>query len=699
MIRRLRARPARSLTLLACAGLVCANAVLLAPTAASAVAPGGAYQPLAAPQRVLDTRHATGVPGTSPVPSHGTVTLSLGAALAEASVVLNVTVTQPTTVGNIVVYPSDVSSVPTVSNLNFVGGQTVANLVVVRASSAGKVNLYNQSGGSVHLIADLAGHFSPGSGTAQGSYVPLPAPQRMIDTRTTTAVGPKSSIRVALGTKIVPGAGAAVVNVTVVGPTAPGYVAVYADGASRPSSSNVNFVAGQTVPNLAVTPVSPSGAVQVYNASGGSVNVIVDLSGSFVGGDPVAVGDIGALSPVRLLDTRYGNGAPQGAVGAGHTLTLTVDGRGGVPRAAVSAVILNVTATASQRSGYVTVWDGSGSVPNASNLNFAAGQTVPNLVVAPVSPAGTVALHNGSSGTVQLIADVFGYVLSNNLVVPATSTGRYVRNISGSANDAATMHAEGTNDAAGGSKLVLLDIGAQLNDKSGVELSATSTRLTYAQLVTALQAYLDGFGSVSGATVAISTNNDAKDWTTYTAAMRGADWATKVINLLTPSSGVTVVGADDIEAGFASTELQAEQWETAYLLSAMTKKLIFNGSADGCPTSYGVAGTSCQSVTDDTGIQKTWTQAQYNKLAGGLDPTRIQALPQIYFTSQAVQWANIYATGGQKIVFAGALTEHASACGSFCAMTPSQGWAVLYHALSTVVATPTLPAVTDLRIS
>jgi hypothetical protein len=276
--------------------------------------------------------------------------------------------------------------------------------------------------------------------------------------------------------------------------------------------------------------------------------------------------------------------------------------------------------------------------------------------------------------------------------LPGTvSTSRYVRNITGNlTNDYNTMYAEGQADAAAGSKLVLLDIGAQLNNRAGVALTVTDVPITYAQLVNAVQGYLDGFGAVSDATVAVGTNNGANDWTGYTAQQRGTDWADKVVDLLSPGTGVSAVGANDIEGAFYSTESQAEAWEQAYLAAATMKKLIFNGSADGCPTTYGATGQTCAFG---------WTQANYYALAGGLDPAHIQALPQIYYGTQATQWANIDATGGKAIVFAGALTENAAACGADCAMTPQQGWAALYHSLSTIISVPVLPAVTDLRVN
>jgi Invasin, domain 3 len=116
------------------------------------------------------------------------------------------------------------------------------------------------------------------------------------------------------------------------------------------------------------------------------------------------------LTPARLLDTRKGTGAPEKAVAANGTVALTVDGQGGVPATGVTAVVLNVTVTSPTQSGYITVYGDGTSRPTASNLNYTAGETVPNLVVAPVGADGKVDLFNGSGGTTQLVADVSGYV-------------------------------------------------------------------------------------------------------------------------------------------------------------------------------------------------------------------------------------------------------------------------------------------------
>ena len=74
--------------------------------------------------------------------------------------IVNTTVTEPTQPSHLTVYPSDVGSVPNAANLNFVGGQTVPNLVIVKVGVDGQVKLFNNEG-QVHAIFDVAGYFAP----------------------------------------------------------------------------------------------------------------------------------------------------------------------------------------------------------------------------------------------------------------------------------------------------------------------------------------------------------------------------------------------------------------------------------------------------------------------------------------------------------------------------------------------------------
>ncbi|MSY07443.1 MAG: hypothetical protein F2723_08875, partial [Actinobacteria bacterium] len=85
-----------------------------------------------------------------------------------------------------------------------------------------------------------------------GGFVGV-TPNRLLDTRTvgqTPCLLTARNLTVTGGATTVPvGASAVALNVTVVSPTLPGYVTVYPTGADRPTASNVNYVAGQVVPN------------------------------------------------------------------------------------------------------------------------------------------------------------------------------------------------------------------------------------------------------------------------------------------------------------------------------------------------------------------------------------------------------------------------------------------------------------------
>ena len=117
-------------------------------------------------------------------------------------------------------------------------------------------------------------------------------------------------------------------------------------------------------------------------------------------------------APQRLLDTRPGfttadgTGAGTGELTLGSTRELVVAGRAGVPGTAAS-VVLNVTAVDATAAGFVTVWPCGTPQPLASNLNFAAGQTVPNSVIAKAGTDGKVCLF--SSQAINAVVDVAGY--------------------------------------------------------------------------------------------------------------------------------------------------------------------------------------------------------------------------------------------------------------------------------------------------
>ncbi|HEX2785192.1 MAG TPA: hypothetical protein VHN36_16535 [Ilumatobacteraceae bacterium] len=359
------------------------------------------------PARLLDTRDGTGgnisalssqamtelnVMGVGGVPPTGAT-----------AVVLNVTVDAPLTSGFITAWPSGEAQ-PTVSNLNYVAGQTVPNLVTVKVGANGKVNLYN-SEGFTSLVADVVGYYTAASSGCPGRFTAV-TPKRVLDTRegAGTPVGAGQSINVAVtgGTTTVPaGASGVALNVTVDQPTSAGFLTVWPAGEARPLASSHNFVPGLTIANLVLAKVGSGGQVSIFN-SGGSTHVVADIVGYFSSSGGTFI----PVSPQRIADSR---GGPAGPLGQGQTRTVDVANAGPVPGNATAAIV-NVTSVNSSTPSFITVWPTGAAIPTASTLNPRPGVPVPNLAYLKLSSDGRLSIYN-NSGTTDYIVDVFGYVV------------------------------------------------------------------------------------------------------------------------------------------------------------------------------------------------------------------------------------------------------------------------------------------------
>jgi hypothetical protein len=377
------------------------------------------FTPLPGPARLLDTRPGTATvdglfAGAGVQPGKTILELDVwgraGVPVGANTATLNITVTQPVAAGFLTVFPCG-QPLPTASSLNYATGQTIANTVVAKLGTSGRVCIYTFA--PTHLIADVGGYL----GTAS-QYVPGAAPARLLDTRPGSptvdgkfsATGPMNAgqiLQLPVGGRAgVPGGASSVVlNVTATNTGGAGYVTVYPCGALQPTASNLNFVPGQTIANAVVSKLGTNGRVCFFAAV--PTHLIVDVGGHF----PSTQVFTPLTTPVRLLDTRPGTPtvdgqfAGTGPVGANGVLQLKVAGRGGVPANATS-VVLNVTVTQPAGPGYVSVYPCGQPPPNASNLNYAPGDTVPNAVVARVGVNGTVCLY--TFATTHLIVDASG---------------------------------------------------------------------------------------------------------------------------------------------------------------------------------------------------------------------------------------------------------------------------------------------------
>jgi len=386
-----------------------------ASAASNAVTPGRGQYIALAPTRILDTRTASPVgpggslnvqvTGTGGVPASGV-----------AAVVMNVTVTNTTASSYLTVWPAGFPH-PLASNLNWTAGTTVPNLVEIGVGSGGQVSIFNAFG-NTDVVFDVAGYIATPSATpgSAGRYNPI-VPNRVLDTRAglgapamQLCANQTISVKIA-GTPNVPSTGVAAValNVTVTNTVvAPSYLTVYPTGVTRPLASNLNFRPGQTLANRVVVKLGTGGSVDFFDAAG-HTDVVADVAGWFSDGTTTSTASLFvAVPPARILDTR----TTSSPVGPNASIVLPVAGKGGVPamNATVppTAVVLNVTVTNPTAASFLTAWPDGDPRPLASDLNYVAGLTVPNLVLVKLGPTGAIDFYN-AFGSVDVVADVVGW--------------------------------------------------------------------------------------------------------------------------------------------------------------------------------------------------------------------------------------------------------------------------------------------------
>jgi hypothetical protein len=363
------------------------------------------------PTRVLDTR-----PGHSTVDGQGVGAGMVGAGsttvvrVADRAnlpgdvdvVSINVTVARPSSHGYITTFACD-RTIPTASTLNHGPGQTIAAAALTEVGADGTICLYSSA--STHLIVDVTGLFRDGAFDAR-------PPGRLLETRRglSTVDGRSNGIgRVAAGsTTTVPIAGrgnipanatAVAANLAIVNPSSSGWATAYPCGQTRPNASNINFVAGQTIANLAITRLGANGALCVYTSA--AADIIVDTTS-------VTGNGVDATFPARLLETRRGlstvdgrsNGI--GRVAAGSTTTVPIAGRGNIP-ANATAVAANLAIVNPSSSGWATAYPCGQTRPNASNINFVAGQTIANLAITRLGANGALCVY--TSAAADIIVD------------------------------------------------------------------------------------------------------------------------------------------------------------------------------------------------------------------------------------------------------------------------------------------------------
>jgi hypothetical protein len=232
------------------------------------------------PQRLLDSRQPLGVPVAAKLDAGELLAVPVAPPGVSAAAILNVTVTDPDAAGYLTVWPCG-SPPPTASNVNFGGGETIANLVVSAPGTGDAVCLMPSQ--RTHVVVDLDGLVRSGP-ERDAAYHGI-VPSRVLDTRAPIGV-PASAMLVGGQILALPVGGvggvaqtatAVVLNLTVTEPVADGWLRAWACSSPVPPTSNVNFAAGQTIAGAAVVALGADG--QICLQTNVATHVVVDVQG------------------------------------------------------------------------------------------------------------------------------------------------------------------------------------------------------------------------------------------------------------------------------------------------------------------------------------------------------------------------------------------------------------------------------------
>jgi hypothetical protein len=393
------------------------DSVVLADTAKVSFG-GGAPLVSLEPARILESRaRSATVDGLSngiglrPAGSVTEVQVAgrAGVPVDAAAAVLNVTVDDARGDGYLTVFPCG-SPQPNASNVNYYEGETIPNAVFAKIGVGGKVCIYTFA--ATELLVDVNAFFP--AGASFGSLQPA----RILESRPRSATvdgqsngigvrpaGSVTEVQVTGRAGVPADAAAVVLNVTVDDPGDNGYLTVFPCGSPQPNASNVNYYEGETIPNAVVAKLGVGGKVCIYTFA--ATHLLVDVNGYFPPG-----ASFGSLEPARLLESRLKSATVDGqsnGIGvrpAGSVTEVQVTGRAGVP-AAAAAVVLNVTVDDPGDDGFLTVFPCGSPRPNASNVNYFEGETIPNAVVAKLGVGGKVCIYTFAA--TDLLVDVNGY--------------------------------------------------------------------------------------------------------------------------------------------------------------------------------------------------------------------------------------------------------------------------------------------------
>ena len=208
------------------------------------------------------------------------------------AVAINVTITEPVATGFVTVFPCQ-ATLPVVSNINYVPGQVVANLVQTGVSN-GTICVHSRA--RTHIVIDLQGTYDTQADGLRYQAVP---PTRLVDTRegVGSVFGRVAIDNVVLGatlpsnapvatTSVPSDVNALMVSMIAVAPRTAGWAEIgpcVEPAATTPyNSSTLNFVAADVVANQAITPTRAASGTDICTFATSPAFHVVDLTGWFV---------------------------------------------------------------------------------------------------------------------------------------------------------------------------------------------------------------------------------------------------------------------------------------------------------------------------------------------------------------------------------------------------------------------------------
>jgi Fibronectin type III domain len=389
------------------------------------------YHPMTPPVRYVDTRTGNGLSGRllANTPATFYVTAanrpwSPGSTSvpnpipADASAVTgNLTVTGSTFGWAVYLGPAPLAN-PGSSTINFTAGETTANGVTVALGADGSLSAtyLSTAGQTTDLVFDVTGYFTP---DLSGATYHALSPVRLLDTRYGNGLSAKLLANTPTqffvtaanraGSPVPADATAVTGNVTVVNETFAWAVYVGPVANAAPTTSTLNFNAGDIKANNLTVTLGAGGSLWLTYMStpGNTTDLVFDVTGYYTA--DVSGSVYVPLTPARLLDTRVGNGL-SGPIPANTPEYFAVTGRGGVPGYA-TAVTGNVTVTDPTFAWAVYVGPVDTASPSTSTVNFNAGDTKANGVTVSLGGGGVLWLDymSTSGNTTDLVFDVTGF--------------------------------------------------------------------------------------------------------------------------------------------------------------------------------------------------------------------------------------------------------------------------------------------------